>query len=90
MENGQKTVMQLFNGDKHFIIPNYQRAYAWEEKQLLDFLEDIKNQKKDKDYFLGTILFQDNGTKEGFEQIYIVDGQQRITTMIIFVTSSSP
>ena len=74
MENGQKTILSLFNGDKHFVIPKYQRAYAWEEKQLQDFLEDIKNQRIDKDYFIGTILFQDDGVRSGFEHIQVVDG----------------
>jgi len=85
MENGQKSVFQLFNGDKHFKVPYYQRSYAWTEKHLKDFLEDIVFQVKDKEYFLGTILFQDYGVKDGFEQIDIVDGQQRITTLIIFM-----
>jgi len=85
MENGQKSIFELFSGDKHFKVPQYQRAYAWSEKQLIDFLEDINNQRKDKEYFLGTILFQDNGVRDGFEQIDIVDGQQRITTLVIFM-----
>lgn len=86
MENGQKTIFELFSGEKRFIIPKYQRAYAWEDKQRKDFLEDIRNQSEKKQYFLGTILFQDNKEiKDGFEQIYIVDGQQRITTTIIFM-----
>ncbi len=86
MENGQKTMFDLFGGEKHFIIPRYQRAYAWEYKQIRDFLEDINNQRRGKQYFLGTILFQDNkDIRDGFEQIYIVDGQQRMTTVVIFM-----
>jgi len=85
MENGQKSIFELFSGDKHFKVPQYQRAYAWSEKQLMDFLEDINNQRKEKEYFLGTILFQDNGVRDGFEQIDVVDGQQRITTLVIFM-----
>ncbi len=85
MENGQKSIFELFSGDKHFKVPQYQRAYAWSEKQLIDFLDDINNQRKDKEYFFGTILFQDNGVRDGFEQIDIVDGQQRITTLVIFM-----
>lgn len=85
MENGQKTIMTLFNGDKHFVIPKYQRAYAWDEEHLTDFIEDIRNQRLDKEYFLGTILLQDKGISSGFEQIDVVDGQQRITTLIIFM-----
>ena len=85
MENGQKIIRGLFDGSKIFNIPEYQRAYAWEEKQLGDFVDDIKNQRLDKDYFFGTILFQEQGISDDFEIIDIVDGQQRITTLIIFM-----
>ncbi len=85
MENGQKRISELFDGRKIFHIPKYQRAYAWEEKQLKDFVEDIENQKPDRSYFFGTILFQEQPRHEGFEMIDIVDGQQRITTLIIFM-----
>lgn len=85
MENGQKRISELFDGRKIFNIPKYQRAYAWEEQQLKDFVEDIENQKRDRSYFFGTILFQAQPRHEGFEMIDIVDGQQRITTLIIFM-----
>ena len=85
LENGQKTIRDLFNGRTIFHIPQYQRAYAWEEPQLEDFVDDIENQKLDKDYFFGTILFQNKGRSGNFENIDIVDGQQRITTLIIFM-----
>lgn len=87
MENGQKKIKELFDGRKIFNIPDYQRAYAWEDtRQLPDFLEDIENQSLERDYFLGTILFREQLEKEsGFDLIDIVDGQQRITTIIIFM-----
>jgi len=85
MENGQKTLKELFEGIKIFCIPSYQRAFAWEEKQLDDFIDDIRNQNIEKDYFMGTILFQENGTEGSYDKIDIVDGQQRITTLIIFI-----
>ena len=84
MENGQKTIRALFDGGKIFNIPQYQRAYAWEEKQLDDFVDDIENQQPGKNYFFGTILFQEKEV-DSFENIDIVDGQQRITTLIIFM-----
>lgn len=85
MENGQKTLTELFDGRKIFNIPIYQRAYAWREKQLEDFFDDIENQNIDKPYFWGTILFQDKGRNGIYETIDIVDGQQRVTTIIIFL-----
>ncbi|WP_271909875.1 DUF262 domain-containing protein [Vreelandella alkaliphila] len=86
MENGQKKLSELFGGHKVFNIPDYQRAYAWDDtRQLPEFLEDIENQTLGRDYFLGTILFQEKGKKGNFEWIDVVDGQQRITTAIIFM-----
>ncbi len=83
--DGRKTIQGLFDGRKIFNIPKYQRAYAWEEKQLKDFVEDIENQNPNKSYFFGTILLQSKGKRNGFDMIDIVDGQQRITTLIIFM-----
>jgi uncharacterized protein with ParB-like and HNH nuclease domain len=85
MENGQKTLLELFDGRKVFNIPKYQRAYAWETRQLNDFINDIQNQNINKEYFFGTILFQEKGREGNFEIVDIVDGQQRITTLIIFM-----
>jgi hypothetical protein len=85
MESGQKTLSSLFDGRKIFNIPQYQRAYAWEERQLNDFVEDVRNQEIDRDYFFGTILFQQKGAEGPFEVIDVVDGQQRITTVVIFM-----
>jgi uncharacterized protein with ParB-like and HNH nuclease domain len=87
MENGQKTLNDLFDGKKIFKVPEYQRAYAWGEKQLSDFIDDFKNQKLNKDYFFGTILFQETGKRGAYDIIEIVDGQQRITTLVIFLKS---
>ena len=86
MQNGQKTIDDLFDGTRIFNIPIYQRAYAWEDEHLNDFVDDIENQTPDKDYFFGTILFQQREEKSNnFKIIDIVDGQQRITTLIIFM-----
>lgn len=85
MENGQKTISDLFDGRKIFNIPEYQRAYAWGKKQLQDFIDDVENQNLHKDYFFGTLLFHERGSEGNYELIDVVDGQQRITTLIIFM-----
>lgn len=85
MQEGKLKFRDIFDGDKIFEIPEYQRAYTWEEKQLTDFLNDLKEQHPDKPYFFGTFLFHEAGEIDEFTKIYIVDGQQRITTSIIFI-----
>lgn len=85
MQDGRKTIKDLFDGSKIFNIPKYQRAYAWGEEQLNAFIEDLENQDADKDHFFGTILLQKQAPEGEFNIIDIVDGQQRITTIIIFM-----
>lgn len=86
MDNGEKKLSSLFDGRTIFNIPEYQRAYAWSDLQLNDFLDDLNNQKPNHSYFLGTVLFEEKGQEGNYEIIDIVDGQQRITTIIIFMT----
>ncbi len=85
MDNGEKKLSSLFDGRTIFNVPEYQRAYAWGNSQLQDFVEDIENQKIDRSYFLGTVLFEEKGQEKNYKLIDIVDGQQRITTIIIFM-----
>jgi Protein of unknown function DUF262/Protein of unknown function (DUF1524) len=85
MDNGEKKISSLFDGRTIFNIPEYQRTYAWEKRQLAEFLEDIENQKVDRTYFLGTVLFEEKEPQNNYEIIDVVDGQQRITTIIIFM-----
>ncbi|HIQ50429.1 MAG TPA: DUF262 domain-containing protein [Nautiliaceae bacterium] len=86
MQEGKLEFKDIFDGGRILEIPIYQRAYTWEEKQLKDFLEDLKNQPEEEKYFFGTFLFHDKGEDEtGFRKLDVVDGQQRITTAIIFI-----
>ncbi|MEG4321802.1 MULTISPECIES: DUF262 domain-containing HNH endonuclease family protein [unclassified Microcoleus] len=85
MENGQKAISDLFEPRRVFNIPKYQRAYAWETKQLQDFINDLDNQILGRDYFFGTILLQIRENEGHFKVIDIVDGQQRLTTLTVFM-----
>ena len=75
----ESTINKLFDSkNRKFEIPSYQRAYSWEENQINQFLEDLKN--TEKQYYLGHFLFE---PKEE-NTLYVIDGQQRLTTCIIF------
>lgn len=88
MQTGKSTVKDIFDGTRIFKIPVYQRAYSWDvEDNLKDFLSDIVNQHEDRSYFLGSFLFHINDTRGEFTVIDIVDGQQRLTTFVIFINS---
>src|SRR4051794_37273317 len=64
-------------------VPIYQRSYAWEEKHVLDFFNDLDSAIKhtSPEYFLGSIVVTQ---KKGVAHAEVVDGQQRIaTTMMV-------
>jgi len=83
----QTTIKKLFYDEGiQFAIPPYQRAYSWEvdrdRKQVEQFIIDIKEQNPRKKYFLGHFLFEKDEYKEN--KYWVIDGQQRLTTVIIF------
>ena len=62
------------------VIPDYQRNYCWEDKQILSLWESLKEIPKDKeDYHLGTIILQ----KDTNGNYAIIDGQQRLVTLTL-------
>ncbi len=70
--------------ENFFVIPDYQRGYSWEDAQLADFKADIiKVAKKDYSHYTGTIVL--TPANDGNNVYEIVDGQQRITTIIILL-----
>lgn len=69
----------------YFIIPVYQRAYAWKEKEWSTFLNDLKEQiQGNSNYFFGNILLE---TIEQDRTFDVIDGQQRLTTLTVFIRS---
>jgi len=83
------TLQQIF-GDKKFKIPDYQRGYSWEIEQLNDLLEDLELLQKGNKHYTGTIVIRNtkmkiNASGESFIIYELVDGQQRITSIIILL-----
>lgn len=81
-------VYELFNR-KVYYIPRNQRKYVWEKrnwKELFDDIDIAANIKKPS-HFIGSIVLKDEGRKKGIPTYNIIDGQQRIITLTIFLTS---
>ena len=76
------------SGDVIFQIPDYQRPYSWVDDQVEqlweDLLEAYENNKEDEaldsNYFLGSLIVVKKGKMED-----VVDGQQRLTTLMILL-----
>ena len=69
----------------HYVIPRYQRAYAWEEKEIEQLIDDICDDNDPKrDYYIGSLIVARR--KAGDEVEYeVIDGQQRLTTIYLLL-----
>ena len=74
----------LSKSDRQFIIPIYQRNYIWPEEQCGHLLDDIKECiETKKEHFFGSIVYQKEQTDTVGDRLYLVDGQQRISTIML-------
>lgn len=92
------TIKKLFN-DRLFRIPDYQRGYSWEKSHLDDFWQDLSNLQENKIHYTGMISVEEVSDEEynkwendkwiiqgrNDTPLFIVDGQQRLTTIIILL-----
>jgi uncharacterized protein with ParB-like and HNH nuclease domain len=88
----QKTIFDLFSDKKaDFLIPDYQRPYAWDEEQCQTLWDDIfqfsfpdNNYEafdENEEYFLGSVVtFKNEQNKSE-----VIDGQQRLTTLMLIL-----
>ena len=74
-----------------FRIPQYQRSYSWERKHRDDMFDDIRSIRGEPDrlHFMATVVGLGRGRKtivtDEYSVIEVVDGQQRLTTLIILL-----
>lgn len=97
MANELQPLSQLFQ-NKLFRIPDYQRGYAWQQPQLVDFWDDLINLQEDRYHYTGLLSLKNLKRREtaswgndlwlvelGYRPCHIVDGQQRLTTFVILL-----
>ncbi len=66
---------------EEYVIPLYQRAFAWEERQLEQLVEDIIDIPKGSKYYIGSLIVSRKGNK--YE---VIDGQQRLTSLYLLLS----
>jgi len=98
MDNQLLTLSKIFT-ERLFRIPDYQRGFAWTEKQLKDFWNDIQQIESNSNHYTGVLtleavsrdvyrLWDDDLwviEAKSYQPYFIVDGQQRFTTAIILI-----
>lgn len=91
MQAQEKTLIEFLRDKQQFTIPIYQRTYSWTSKQCLKLWEDIQEIANNSDveyHFMGSIvrIKRKLDTSEISQQI-IIDGQQRITTLLLLISA---
>ncbi|WP_282073953.1 DUF262 domain-containing protein [Polaribacter atrinae] len=89
------TIRGLFKTNEKYLIPIYQRNYAWEKPQIEQLVEDIwdyaftetnKHLKDKTPYFIGNLIVYNRLQANGDYIYETIDGQQRLTTLIILMS----
>lgn len=84
-----KSFGELFQQNNVFVTPKYQRDYSWEDEQIDQFCEDIRSaleaeDEKNEHFFGGIVCAQNAGVGNRKIDNLLVDGQQRLSTIILF------
>lgn len=80
------TIAQLFaTPNEQFIVPSYQRRYAWGYNQYTALYEDLDMLKDGDGHLFGTIILHTLLHTGGINKPELVDGQQRMTTLVILL-----
>ena len=78
-------VSKIFT-ENDYIIPIYQRSYAWGKDQIEQLITDIYDSKDTEKYYLGSLIVD----KEDTHLFSVIDGQQRLTTLFLLLTYLAP
>jgi len=77
-------IRDTFN-KRFFDIPKYQRGFAWEQQHIRELFEDIiESIETGSEHYLGALVLSKNLLED--DHYYIVDGQQRIITITLFIS----
>lgn len=86
MENNELGLNVEQIAQSRYIIPLYQRNFAWEENEISQLLSDIYenfNSDRTGNYFVGSlVVFKRNGNEDFWE---VIDGQQRLTVLSLII-----
>ncbi len=77
----------LISSSEQFVVPAYQRRYAWNLKQLGELYDDIRLLDDSEYHFMGSIVLLSKTHQGGVNTVEVVDGQQRLTTITILLAS---
>ncbi len=100
MKAGQTTLRQLIEGEKQYRVPLYQRPYKWDATELRLLWDDMLDQYDEVTsadhgrparslHFIGSfVLAPQPGLAHGVASFVVIDGQQRLTTLLLALVAA--
>ncbi|EGJ34436.1 MULTISPECIES: DUF262 domain-containing protein [Moorena] len=87
-----RTINDIFAANKKYIVPRFQREYSWSTDEVNELWEDIisnieiidNHEFHHEEHFIGALVLVG---EDKSQELKIVDGQQRITTLTIFISA---
>lgn len=94
MDAGKQNLLNFLGQNQQLSIPIYQRKYSWTDKECNQLFEDVVrvgNSSDEQNHFIGSIVYmnQKGHIASPINKLMIIDGQQRITTISLFVSALS-
>jgi len=82
----QLSIRELLSGGTNYIIPMYQRNYAWDEGEITQLIQDVIDYLPEtRNYYIGTLVVFER--TDGRRSVYeTIDGQQRLTTLSLLAS----
>lgn len=91
LKNDDYSLIDLFR-DYVFYVPEYQRFYSWSTREWEDLWDDLRNIPEQHSHYMGTVILEGEvrqidteELEQGYSEYAIVDGQQRLTTLVVLV-----
>ncbi len=91
MHANQTDVQKILGGVQQYLIPLFQRPYTWEARQwgtLWSDLDELRQDEKPRHHFIGSVVTMPaTSVPEGVSKFVLIDGQQRLTTLLILLAA---
>src|SRR5437763_15393326 len=92
MKATETQLLPFLEGKKQLVIPIYQRAYSWTQRQCRQLWNDILRAGMNDSiagHFVGSIVYIQEGLYQGsgIPQLLVIDGQQRLTTLSLLLAA---
>jgi hypothetical protein len=87
ISGAEYSLSKIFSSEFEYVIPSYQRPYAWKTDQVSELFDDLYDffvSEPEEGYFLGSIVLI---KKDENPRAEVIDGQQRLTTLTILLAA---